>query len=76
MDCGLCGEELDAAEECPCPGSDYCVCEFERHHAGCCDSLDEMMECIEKDRPGMTDDEWEKVPDLIPDAVWAAHKRH
>lgn len=47
--CGYCGEEIEPGNnECLCPGSDYCDCEFARHHRGCC----EIMGRRSDPRPG------------------------
>lgn len=34
--CGECDEVLPVEQECQCRGTLDCICEFTRHHAGCC----------------------------------------
>jgi len=72
MNCSVCGEELDPKQECTCPGSSYCTCEFEHHHFGCCESFDEVIDHFEHDHPELAKDQWSPVAH-IPQNVLDAH---
>ncbi len=73
MNCGQCGEELDPKEECKCPGSSYCTCEFNHHHRGCCESYEDLVTAYIEAHPGINS--WDAVG-AIPQPILDAHDEY